>query len=70
MGKVSKWEVGGVPAALVFGALYELGWLNELGVTAEDVPRLMVVAFVALATLRSAGQWFQGRKKQSGPTDT
>lgn len=54
MKKISKWEIAGVPAALVFEALYELGALEYLGLSAADVPRLMLLVFVAIAVVRGA----------------
>lgn len=52
MKNVSKWEVAGVPAALVFEALYELGILERLGSTAADLPRVMLLVFVVIALVR------------------
>lgn len=63
---ISKWEITGVPAAVVFESIYELGWLEPIGVSAENVPRLMVVCFVAVALLRSLGQFWLGRKSAGG----
>lgn len=54
MSKISKWEIGGVPAALVFEALYGLGVFERMGLRPEDTPHVMVVAFVLFALIRGA----------------
>lgn len=53
MDKVSRWEIAGVPAAMVLSALYELGWLAQLGITERLLPHLMVLCYVVAAGLRS-----------------
>ena len=55
--KVSKWEIAGVPATLLFGAAYRLGLFEKLGLTAEDMPDLMLVIFAGFLMLRLVGQW-------------
>ncbi len=54
MGKVSRWEILGVPAALVFSAVHELGALGALGLAEHHIPHLMVLAYVVTAGLKAA----------------
>lgn len=60
MNAVQKWEMAGVPAAIVFAAVYKMGWLSALGVTAEQLPDLMIITFVVLAFVRAGLDYFKG----------
>lgn len=53
MPRVSRWELWGVPASLVFSALYELGVLSALGLSEHHIPHLMVLGYVVAAAVRS-----------------
>ena len=53
MQAVSKWEIAGVPAAVAFEAAYALKVFDGLGITAEQLPHLMVLSFIAVASLRA-----------------
>lgn len=53
---VSKWEIAGVPSAVVFSAAHSLGLFDRLGVTDAQLPHLMVLAFVAVAVLRGLAE--------------
>ncbi len=53
MGKVSRWEVAGIPAALVFEAAHQMGWLAEVGVTQEQLPSLMILVYCLIAGARA-----------------
>ncbi len=50
---VSRWELLGLPATVVFGAAYKLGVFGPLGVTAEQLPDLMIVTFFLTALVRA-----------------
>lgn len=56
MSDFSKWEIGGVPAVMVFAALYKTGALQRIGVTQEILPDAMLLTFVCAILLRMAGQ--------------
>lgn len=56
MSAVSKWEIAGVPAAVLFEALHVLGAFTALGIDERELPHLMVAAFVAVAVLRAGFQ--------------
>ena len=62
MNKVSKWEIGGIPAAVAFGAAYRLGLFESMGITAEQLPDVMLMAFIAVAAIRLGGQWWLAQK--------
>ena len=64
MNKVSKWEVAGVPAALTFGAAHRLGLFESMGITAEQLPDVMLMAFIAVAAIRLGGQWWLAQKNK------
>ena len=65
--KVSKWEIAGVPAAVGFGAAHRLGLFESLGITAEQLPDLMLLTFIGVALLRLGGQWWLAKKaKEDG----
>ena len=53
MSKVSRWEIAGVPAALIFSSLHELGVLGRIGLGEHDIPHLMTLLFVIAAVARS-----------------
>lgn len=63
MKEVQKWEMAGVPAAIVFEALYQVGVLQKLGLSAEDTPHVMVIAFVLMAIARAAADYMRKRKE-------
>lgn len=54
MKNVQKWEIAGVPAAIAFAALHALGAFEAVGLSAEDLPHVMVLAFIAMAGVRAA----------------
>jgi hypothetical protein len=54
MNNVQKWELAGVPAAVVFEALYRMEAFTALGITSEQLPHIMILAFVTMALVRSA----------------
>lgn len=65
--KVSRWEVAGLPAAGVFYGAYHLGWLDYIpGVSAETLPDLMLMAYVAAWAVRvgvpKTLKWWRGLK--------
>ncbi len=67
MTRVSKWEIAGLPAAVAFGAAHRLGLFDRLGITAEELPDLMLLTFIGVATLRLVGQWWLAKKaKEDG----
>lgn len=57
---VSKWEIGGVPAAIVLEVLYEMETLPDA--VKDDLPRYMLLAFIVVALVRGYLQ------KRSGNT--
>ena len=65
MNKVQKWEVAGVPAAILFSAAHNLGWLAKLGVKEDQLPDVMVLGFVFLALVRMALDYIASKKAQS-----
>lgn len=68
MGAVSKWELAGVPAALVFGALHKLGAFAAIGVGPEMLPDLMLVAYVIVALGRGMlDRARRDRDRRDGP---
>ncbi len=56
--KVSKWEIGGVPAAAILEILYEMESLPEM--VKADLPRYMLLAFILFALVRA----YQQRRAQ------
>lgn len=52
--KVSKWEIGGVPAAAILEILYEMESLPEM--IKADLPRYMLLAFIVVALVRAYQQ--------------
>lgn len=61
---VSKWELLGMPATIVFASAYKLGLFQPLGITAEQLPDLMILAFFLLQLSRAAGQ-ARAKKKET-----
>lgn len=61
MDKVEKWEIAGVPAALAFEAAMRMGLLD--GISAEQLPHLMVLAFIAMAALRAGMDYVRKTKE-------
>ncbi len=51
--KVSRWELAGIPAALVFEAAHRLGWLELTGVSEAQLPSLMVMVYCIVAGARA-----------------
>ena len=58
----SKWEIGGIPAVVVFEALYSLDIFAELGITEAQLPHVMVLAFVVAVSIRMGGQKWLAKK--------
>jgi len=52
--EVSKWELAGVPAAVILGALYKMEMLPQI--IKNDLPSLMIIAYMAVALIRAVLQ--------------
>ena len=63
MQRISKWEVAGLPASLLFGAMHRLGWLKVFNVTDDTLIDFMVVAFALAAGARIVQSWLGSRPK-------
>ena len=64
MKAVSRWELFGVPMTAVFFAAYRLKMFAAFGITDEQLPDLMLLAFFAMAILRGGiDAWKEARSR-------
>lgn len=54
-----------MPATIVFGSAYKLGLFQPLGITAEQLPDLMILVFFLVQFVRAAGQACAKKKENT-----
>jgi len=64
MGGVSKWELAGVPAVLLFKAAYSLGLFTSIGITEAQLPDVMLLSYAGAVAVRMFFQRRAGKTPQ------
>lgn len=62
--KISKWDIAGVPVAMIAAALNRLHAFQALGIEPENIPDVILLGFVAVACIRMAWTRVETRKQR------